>query len=154
MRSFIVEPMRFGRLFLAGDAAHIVPATGAKILNLAMADVKGWPRRWSPGIAAGKTLPLDGYSERGLRRAWRVQGFSSWMSSMVHRFDDDPTAFSTSFSSRSCAMCAARRPPRQRWRRIMLVYSRCDGTTKEAKDQGRKNASPAFVVRPSSFVPT
>jgi p-hydroxybenzoate 3-monooxygenase len=85
MRSFVAEPMRYGRLFLAGDAAHIVPPTGAKGLNLAMADV--W--RLADALAAfyrkGDVGPLDSYSERGLRRVWRAQRFSWWMTSMLHR---------------------------------------------------------------------
>jgi len=84
MRSFVVEPMRHGRLFLAGDAAHIVPATGAKGMNLAIADV----RRLAAAIAAyaadGSTDLLDGYSDACLRRVWRAQHFSWWMTSMVH----------------------------------------------------------------------
>ena len=89
MRSVVVEPMRYGRLFLAGDAAHIVPPTGAKGLNLAMADV--W--RLSNALAAfyktGSEGLLDQYSERGLRRTWRAQRFSWWMTSMLHRSDSD-----------------------------------------------------------------
>jgi p-hydroxybenzoate 3-monooxygenase len=90
LRSFVVEPMQYGRLFLAGDAAHIVPATGAKGLNLAVADV----RRLSEGLvrffATGETDLLEGYSQGCLRRVWRVQHFSWWMTSMLHRFGDDP----------------------------------------------------------------
>ena len=89
LRSFVVEPMQYGRLFLAGDAAHIVPATGAKGLNLAVADV----RRLAQGLArffgSGETDLLEGYSEGCLRRVWRVQHFSWWMTSMLHRFDRD-----------------------------------------------------------------
>jgi p-hydroxybenzoate 3-monooxygenase len=87
MRSFVAEPMRYGRLFLAGDAAHIVPPTGAKGLNLAMADV--W--RLSNALAAfyddGSERLLEDYSPRGLRRTWRAQRFSWWMTSMLHRSD-------------------------------------------------------------------
>ena len=90
LRSFVVEPMQHGRLFLAGDAAHIVPATGAKGLNLAVADV----RRLSDGLArffaSGDTGLLEGYSDACLRRVWRVQHFSWWMTSMLHRFGADP----------------------------------------------------------------
>jgi p-hydroxybenzoate 3-monooxygenase len=89
LRSFVVEPMQYGRLFLAGDAAHIVPATGAKGLNLAVADV----RRLSEGLVryfdGGGTDLLEGYSAGCLRRVWRVQHFSWWMTSMLHRFRDD-----------------------------------------------------------------
>ena len=89
MRSFVAEPMRYGRLFLAGDAAHIVPPTGAKGLNLAMADV--W--RLADGLAAhyttGNSVRLDTYSDRGVRRTWRAQRFSWWMTSMLHRSESD-----------------------------------------------------------------
>lgn len=87
MRSFVAEPMQHGRLYLAGDAAHIVPPTGAKGLNLAAADV--W--RLSRGLAAfyrsGSDEELRTYSERGLRRIWRAQRFSWWMTSTLHRGD-------------------------------------------------------------------
>jgi p-hydroxybenzoate 3-monooxygenase len=91
MRSFVAEPMRFGRLFLAGDAAHIVPATGAKGLNLAVADVRVLARGLRGFFADGDESGLDGYSDRCLRRVWRVQHFSWWMTSMLHRMNtDDP----------------------------------------------------------------
>jgi len=90
MRSFVAEPLRHGRLFLAGDAAHIVPPAGAKGLNLAVADV----RVLSEAVEAwyrGRTDLLDAYSQTCLRRVWRVQHFSWWMTSMLHRFaGDDP----------------------------------------------------------------
>jgi p-hydroxybenzoate 3-monooxygenase len=88
MRSFVAEPMRFGRLFLAGDAAHIVPPTGAKGLNLAINDV----RVLAEAIAAfytGDTAALDTYSPRCLARVWRAEHFSWWMTSMLHRFEGD-----------------------------------------------------------------
>ena len=83
MRSFVVEPMQHGRLFLAGDAAHIVPPTGAKGLNLAVADV----RVLADAIADGSRRPsqLERYSETCLRRVWRAEHFSWWMTSMLHR---------------------------------------------------------------------
>jgi p-hydroxybenzoate 3-monooxygenase len=89
LRSFVVEPMQFGRLFLAGDAAHIVPATGAKGLNLAVADVRALSRAIGEFYATGQTRLLDRYSEVMLRRVWKVQRFSWWMTSMLHRFDTD-----------------------------------------------------------------
>ncbi len=92
MRSFVAEPMRYGSLFLAGDAAHIVPATGAKGLNLAMADVAVLARAFNEYYRTGRHDLLDRYSEVCLRRVWKVQRFSWWMTSMLHRFDSD-TAF-------------------------------------------------------------
>jgi p-hydroxybenzoate 3-monooxygenase len=86
MRSFVAEPMRFGRLFLAGDAAHIVPPTGAKGLNLAVADVRVLARAFSEFYRSGRTDLLDSYSATCLRRVWKAQRFSWWMSSMLHRF--------------------------------------------------------------------
>ena len=84
MRSFVVEPMRYGRLFLAGDAAHIVPPTGAKGMNLAVADVAVLAEGLDRFFATGATDLLDGYSERCLRRVWRAEHFSWWMTSMLH----------------------------------------------------------------------
>jgi p-hydroxybenzoate 3-monooxygenase len=86
MRSFVAEPMRFGRLFLAGDAAHIVPPTGAKGLNLAAADVHVLARALAAFYASGGTALLEAYSETCLRRIWKAQRFSWWMTSMLHRF--------------------------------------------------------------------
>ncbi len=90
MRSFVAEPMRQGRLFLAGDAAHIVPATGAKGLNLAVADVRVLARGLRAFFAHGDESGLDAYSDRCLRRVWRVQHFSWWMTQMLHRMTGDP----------------------------------------------------------------
>ena len=91
MRSFVVEPMRHGRLYLAGDAAHIVPPTGAKGLNLAVADVRVLAPALATYFASGRTDLLDAYSATCLKRVWRVEHFSWWMTSMLHRFpDDDP----------------------------------------------------------------
>ncbi|HEV7791244.1 MAG TPA: 4-hydroxybenzoate 3-monooxygenase [Pseudonocardia sp.] len=91
MRSFVTEPMRYGRLFLAGDAAHIVPPTGAKGMNLAVADV----RRLAPAVVAllrkSDSTLADGYSEQCLRRVWRAEHFSYFMTTMLHRAADaDP----------------------------------------------------------------
>jgi p-hydroxybenzoate 3-monooxygenase len=89
MRSFVVEPMQHGRLFLAGDAAHIVPPTGAKGLNLAVADVRVLARALTEFYASGRTQLLDRYSETALRRVWRAEHFSWWMTSMLHHFHDE-----------------------------------------------------------------
>jgi p-hydroxybenzoate 3-monooxygenase len=89
MRSFVVEPMQFGNLFLAGDAAHIVPPTGAKGLNLAVADVYVLARGLAEFYRSGSRELLDRYSEICLRRVWKVQRFSWWMTSMLHRFNDE-----------------------------------------------------------------
>jgi p-hydroxybenzoate 3-monooxygenase len=88
LRSFVAEPMRFGRLFLAGDAAHIVPPTGAKGLNLAASDVhylfSGLSEYYTERSRAG----IDAYSERALSRVWKAVRFSWWMTTMLHRFPD------------------------------------------------------------------
>ena len=89
MRSFVVEPMQYGNLFLAGDSAHIVPPTGAKGLNLAVADVQILARGLKHFYATGSRELLDSYSEVCLRRVWKVQRFSWWMTSMLHRFPDE-----------------------------------------------------------------
>ena len=89
MHSFVVEPMQYGRLFLAGDAAHIVPPTGAKGLNLAVADVRVLARAFAEFYRSGQKDLLGKYSESCLDRVWKVQRFSWWMTSMLHRFDDD-----------------------------------------------------------------
>jgi len=88
LRSFVVEPMRFGRLFLAGDAAHIVPPTGAKGLNLAASDVRYLSRALIGFYRNGDAGELDRYSERCLRRVWLAERFSWWMTSILHRFAD------------------------------------------------------------------
>ena len=85
MRSFVVEPMRYHRLFLAGDAAHIVPPTGAKGLNLAMADVSRLASALVRFYGSGDETLLNTYSDRGISRAWRAQRFSWWMTSTLHR---------------------------------------------------------------------
>jgi p-hydroxybenzoate 3-monooxygenase len=92
MRSFVTEPMQYGRLFLAGDAAHIVPPTGAKGMNLAIADVRVLARALQSFYETGRTDRLEAYSATCLRRIWKVQRFSWWMTSMLHRFPEH-TAF-------------------------------------------------------------
>jgi p-hydroxybenzoate 3-monooxygenase len=87
MRSFVCEPMQHGRLFLAGDAAHIVPPTGAKGMNLAVADIRVLAHALTEFYRSGDKSLLDAYSETCLRRVWRAQRFSWWMTSMLHRFD-------------------------------------------------------------------
>jgi p-hydroxybenzoate 3-monooxygenase len=89
MRSFVAEPMRHGRLFLAGDAAHIVPPTGAKGLNLAVADVWRLSKAMGTFYESGSEGLLDEYSGRSLARTWRAQRFSWWMTSMLHRAPED-----------------------------------------------------------------
>ena len=88
LRSFVAEPMRFGRLFLAGDAAHIVPPTGAKGLNLAASDVRYLARALAQHYA-GNDEGIDRYSERCLRRVWRGVRFSWWFTSLMHRFPEN-----------------------------------------------------------------
>jgi p-hydroxybenzoate 3-monooxygenase len=90
LRSFVAEPMRFGRLFLAGDAAHVVPPTGAKGLNLAAADVHYLARAMAAFYGAGRTDLLDRYSATCLRRVWRAVRFSWWMTTLLHKLDGVP----------------------------------------------------------------
>lgn len=89
MRSFVAEPMQCGNLFLAGDAAHIVPPTGAKGLNLAAANVRVLARAFADFYGRKGRQPLDDYSRTALRRVWKAQRFSWWMTSMLHRFDSE-----------------------------------------------------------------
>ncbi|HLU75554.1 MAG TPA: 4-hydroxybenzoate 3-monooxygenase [Nonomuraea sp.] len=89
MRSFVIEPMQYGRLYLAGDAAHIVPPTGAKGLNLAVADVRVLTEALAAYFETGSTELLDGYSAACLKRVWRAQHFSWWMTTLLHTFDSD-----------------------------------------------------------------
>jgi len=88
LRSFVAEPMRFGSLFLAGDAAHIVPPTGAKGLNLAASDVHYLSTALIQYYGSGSTAALDGYSARALRRVWQAERFSWEMTNLLHRFPE------------------------------------------------------------------
>ncbi|NRQ31730.1 4-hydroxybenzoate 3-monooxygenase [Nonomuraea sp. NN258] len=89
MRSFVAEPMQYGRLYLAGDAAHIVPPTGAKGLNLAVADVRVLTEALARFFEHGSSDLLDGYSAACLKRVWRAQHFSWWMTTLLHTFEED-----------------------------------------------------------------
>ncbi|MFF0658954.1 MULTISPECIES: 4-hydroxybenzoate 3-monooxygenase [Micromonospora] len=89
MRSFVVEPMQWERLYLAGDAVHIVPPTGAKGMNLALADVALLGDAFAAWYGEGRTDLLENYSRTALRRVWRAQHFSWWMTSMLHRLDGE-----------------------------------------------------------------
>ncbi|MEJ5988834.1 4-hydroxybenzoate 3-monooxygenase [Ramlibacter sp. PS3R-8] len=88
LRSFVAEPMRFGRLFLAGDAAHIVPPTGAKGLNLAATDVKYLAGAFIEYFGDKSAAGIDTYSQRALRRIWKAERFSWWLTNLMHRFPD------------------------------------------------------------------
>jgi len=92
LRSFVVEPLRFGQLFLVGDAAHIVPPTGAKGLNLAAADVRVLYQAMVEYYRTRSAQALNLYSERALRRTWKAVRFSWWFTSISHKFSDDPFA--------------------------------------------------------------
>jgi p-hydroxybenzoate 3-monooxygenase len=89
LRSFVAEPMRHGRLFLAGDAAHIVPPTGAKGLNLAVSDVFYLSRALVAFYQRGESRYLDGYSAMALRRVWGAERLSWWLTNLLHRFPGD-----------------------------------------------------------------
>ena len=91
LRSFVAEPLRFGRLFLAGDAAHIVPPTGAKGLNLAMSDVGILAEALRESIIENSDAGIDGYSARVLGRIWKAERFSWWMTSLLHTFPETGT---------------------------------------------------------------
>ena len=93
MRSFVTEPMRYGRLFLAGDAAHIVPPTGAKGMNLAISDVRILAEALHAFYTTGTQTHLDSYSLRCLQKVWRAQHFSWWMTMLLHRFDGANAGF-------------------------------------------------------------
>jgi p-hydroxybenzoate 3-monooxygenase len=90
MRGFVATPMRHGRLLLAGDAAHIVPPTGAKGMNLAIADVVIMATAIAELVRTGSPNGLQRYTDACLPRVWRAQHFSWWMTSMLHRLGDDP----------------------------------------------------------------
>jgi p-hydroxybenzoate 3-monooxygenase len=92
LRSFVAEPMRFGRLFLVGDAAHIVPPTGAKGLNLAASDVAYLSRALIARYRNNSTDGLDAYPQRALARVWKAERFSWWMTQILHRFPE-PSGF-------------------------------------------------------------
>jgi p-hydroxybenzoate 3-monooxygenase len=109
MRSFVAEPMQHGRLFLAGDAVHIVPATGAKGLNLAVADVRVLAEALRSWFSSGDATLLDAYSDTCLRRVWAAQYFAWWMTSMFHRMPDDHDGFQASLQRAQLAyVCSSR----------------------------------------------
>jgi p-hydroxybenzoate 3-monooxygenase len=109
MRSFVTEPMQYGRLFMAGDAVHIVPATGAKGLNLAVADVRVLADALVRWFSSGDFTLLEGYSEACLRRVWAAQYFAWWMTSMFHRMPDDRDGFQASLQRAQLAyVCSSR----------------------------------------------
>lgn len=89
LRSFVAEPMRYGRLFLAGDAAHIVPPTGARGLNSAASDIYYLYHAMVDHYKKGDDKGLDGYSQKALARVWKAQRFSWWMTMLLHRFPDN-----------------------------------------------------------------
>jgi p-hydroxybenzoate 3-monooxygenase len=109
MRSFVASPMQYGRLFLAGDAVHIVPPTGAKGLNLAVADVRVLADALVHWFGTGDDELLRAYSESCLRRVWRTQFFSYWMTSMFHRMPDDRDGFQARLQRAQLAyVCSSR----------------------------------------------
>jgi len=89
LRSFVAEPLRWGRLFLAGDAAHIVPPTGAKGLNLAASDIHYLSEALIAWYGKGDDSGLESYSARALARIWKAERFSWWMTQLLHRFPEN-----------------------------------------------------------------
>ena len=122
MRSFVVEPMQHGRLFLAGDAAHIVPPTGAKGLNLAVADVRVLAAALRDHFATGDDAGLRAYSDTCLRRVWRAEHFSWWMTSMLHRFPDGAGFEEQLQRSQLEYVARLARQPRRRWPRTTSAF--------------------------------
>jgi p-hydroxybenzoate 3-monooxygenase len=109
MRSFVTEPMQHGRMFMAGDAVHIVPATGAKGLNLAVADVRVLADALVRWFSSGDATLLEAYSDTCLRRVWAAQYFAWWMTSMFHRMPDDRDGFQASLQRAQLAyVCSSR----------------------------------------------
>jgi p-hydroxybenzoate 3-monooxygenase len=108
MRSFVATPMQYGRLHLAGDAAHIVPPTGAKGMNLAVADVRLLSRALGAFYADGREDLLAEYSDTALRRVWRATHFSWWMTTMLHT-DPDGDAFSEQLANAQLAYVTSSR---------------------------------------------
>ena len=140
MRSYVCEPMRYGRLFLAGDAAHIVPPTGAKGLNLALHDVRVLAEALVDWYRSGTTTGLDAYSETCLRRVWRAEHFSWWMTQMLHR-PEGHDAFDLKLQlSQLRVHHDAPRPPRPRSPRTTSGSSSSEPSLAEVGDD---------VVRPA-----
>jgi p-hydroxybenzoate 3-monooxygenase len=109
MRSFVASPMQHGRLYLAGDAVHIVPPTGAKGLNLAVGDVRVLADALVRWFGSGDDELLGAYSDSCLRRVWRTQFFSYWMTSMFHRMPDDHDGFQARLQRAQLAyVCSSR----------------------------------------------
>src|SRR5207244_4370004 len=106
LRSFVAEPIHFGRLFLVGDAAHIVPPTGAKGLNLAAGDVRILYQALVEFYRSGSESLLEEYSTRALARVWKATRLSWWFTTLMHRLDDD--AFAHKYSLRSSSISRAR----------------------------------------------
>lgn len=111
LRSFVAEPMRFDRLFLAGDSAHIVPPTGAKGLNLAASDVRYLSLALIENYKEKSDAGLDHYSSRALARVWQAERFSWWMTVLLHTFPD-ASGFDKRCSARKSTMSSSRRSPR------------------------------------------
>ncbi len=120
MRSFVSATMQHGRLFLAGDAAHIVPPTGAKGMNLAVADVRVLTQALNAFYVENRTDLLDGYSETALKRIWRAEHFSYWMTSMMHRIEG-ASPFEQQLQVAELEYVTTSRRRRRRWRKTTWV---------------------------------
>ena len=153
MRSYVVEPMQYGRLFLAGDAAHIVPPTGAKGLNLAVADVRVLADALRALVRDGRPSARSTPTRtRCLRRVWRAEHFSWWMTSMLHRFPHDDGLRGAPAARAARLRLPARRRRRPRWPRTtsgscgrpvkikMFDVMRSPGTTRPSSRRGRRTA--------------
>ena len=149
MRSFVVDPMRYGRLFLAGDAAHVVPPTGAKGMNLAIADVRVLAAALADWYRSGQTRLLDAYSATCLRRVWRIQHFSWWMTAMLHRFDDDLDGFQHQLQlSQLRYVCSSQAAATTLAENYVGMQQVCRSRRRKTKDEGMHLW---LIVRLSSF---
>ena len=152
VRSFVCEPLRHGRLFLLGDAAHIVPPTGAKGLNLAVNDARLLAAALAAHFSAGSSEGLDAYSDAALRRVWQAQDFSNYMTHLLHDLGGDRS--SAAFSWRASSIWRARRRRRARSPRTTPVCprartsrrSRVAGRPRQPR-LGRRSIAPAELAR-------
>ena len=146
-RSFVQTPLRHRRLLLAGDAGHTVPPTGAKGLNLALADVRVLAEVIEQTSRTGDLTSLDAYTPRALDRVWRAQHFSYWMTTMLHS-SPRPATTTKSASSPSCAVSCRRRLGPPTWPRATPAGHSAERTWPQSEPAGYANGQPCSKLRP------